>query len=124
MEAISKIKNYHAHIYYDPATSRDRAAKLREEIAATFEHVVVGKWHDEPVGPHGGAMYQVAFEIPLFPEIVPWLSLNRNGLSVLVHPRTGQSRADHIDRAIWLGEPVGINMGNMRKRHPEEFADD
>ena len=30
------IKNYHAHVYYDPATTRDRAARLREHMAATF----------------------------------------------------------------------------------------
>ena len=24
------IRHYHAHIYYDPASSRDRAARLRE----------------------------------------------------------------------------------------------
>jgi hypothetical protein len=29
------IQHYHAHVYYDPASSRDRAALLRERVAAT-----------------------------------------------------------------------------------------
>ena len=28
------IAHYHAHVYYDPATSRDRAERLRERISA------------------------------------------------------------------------------------------
>jgi DOPA 4,5-dioxygenase len=29
------IRHYHAHVYYDPVSSRDRAARLRERVAAT-----------------------------------------------------------------------------------------
>ena len=53
------IAGWHAHIYYDPA-SRPRAEALRERIAAGFA-VRLGRWHDQPVGPHPQAMYQVAF---------------------------------------------------------------
>src|SRR5215468_12554741 len=30
------IQHYHAHVYYDPVSSRDRAARLREHVAAAF----------------------------------------------------------------------------------------
>src|SRR5215510_9130006 len=46
------IRDYHAHIYYDPATTRDRAARLREQVAAAFPEATLGRWHDELVGPH------------------------------------------------------------------------
>ncbi len=46
----AKISLYHAHIYYD-ASSRPVAARLRDEIAQRFT-VQLGRWHDEPVGPH------------------------------------------------------------------------
>jgi aromatic ring-cleaving dioxygenase len=32
-----------------------------------------------------------------------WLMLNRDGLSILLHPGTGDAYADHIDHAVWLG---------------------
>jgi aromatic ring-cleaving dioxygenase len=54
------IQHYHAHVYYDPASSRDRAARLRERVAATFPGAILGRWHDTPVGPHTQSMYQIA----------------------------------------------------------------
>ncbi len=101
------IKGYHAHIYYDPET-KAAAARLREGLSR-FE-VVVGRWHDALVGPHLKSMYQVAFAPEEFAKVVPWLMLNREGLDVLVHPATGDSKGDHLDRALWLGEKLGVNV--------------
>src|SRR5205809_601579 len=80
----ARITEYHAHVYYDPAANRDRAALVRKGIAARFPEARLGRWHDQPVGPHPQAMYQVAFAADLLPAILPWLMLNRQGLAVLV----------------------------------------
>ena len=53
------IEGFHAHIYYNPET-RPAAERLREAIGAGFA-VQLGRWHDQPVGPHPVSMYQVAF---------------------------------------------------------------
>jgi hypothetical protein len=42
------IRHYRAHDYYDPASSRDRAARLRERVAAAFPDAMLGRWHDAP----------------------------------------------------------------------------
>ena len=57
-------------------------------------------------------MYQVAFEPDQFEKLVPWLMLNHSGLNVLIHPRTadGDGVADHTHRALWLGEPLALNI--------------
>src|SRR5579875_1623477 len=102
------ITGYHAHIYYD-AQSRDAAAKLRQAIGEQFEGVV-GRWHDESVGPHPVSMYQFAFAAGEFARIVPWLMLNRNGLRILVHPETGHGYSDHMINSLWLGQPVALNV--------------
>ncbi len=99
----ARITAWHAHVYYDPATTRAVAARLREHLAAAFPEAVLGRWHDQPVGPHPAAMYQVLFGPALFPRLVPFLALNREGLTVLVHPETGRARADHLHHALWLG---------------------
>src|SRR5947209_1003177 len=78
------IQHYHAHVYYDPASSRDRAARLRERVAAIFPDVTLGRWHDAPVGPHTQSMYQLGFPPPLLASFLPWLMLNRDGLSILL----------------------------------------
>ena len=110
------IHSWHAHIYYDPATTRDVAAVLREWIGARFE-VALGRWHDVKVGPHPQAMYQVAFGVDVFPSLVPFLSLNRMGLTILVHPETGDEYTDHLHRALWFGAVLQLD-GSMLKGAP------
>ena len=107
------IPSYHAHVYYDDA-SRTTAAWLREAIAERFE-VRLGRWRDEPVGPHPEPMYQVAFDAAIFADIVPWLMLNRRGLTVFVHPETGDDLADHCDHATWMGRMLPLNLGMFER---------
>ena len=109
------IQHYHAHVYYDPASSRDRAARLRARVAATFPGATLGRWHDTPVGPHTQSMYQIAFPPPLLASFLPWLMLNRDGLSILLHPGTGDAYADHIEHAVWLGKALPLRADVLRK---------
>ncbi len=114
--AEPQIAGYHAHIYYDPAT-RPVAERLRREIGERFS-VRLGRWHDLPVGPHPSSMYQVAFEVGEFPHLVPWLMLNHAGLSVLVHPLTGNDYDDHAHYPLWLGPPLPLNLEVLRVAPP------
>ncbi len=103
------IPAWHAHIYYDPATTRQRAERLREKIEAAFPAAIVGRWHDTLVGPHTRAMFQVAFDHALFDRLVPFLALHREGLAILVHAdSTGDHKADHTTHAIWMGEVLAV----------------
>ena len=104
-------KSYHAHVYYTPAT-RAAAEAVREGIESRFQ-VPMGRWREEPVGPHPQSMYQVAFETDQFDRLVPWLMLNRQGLDVLVHPNTGESRTDHETRALWLGQKLSLKLDGL-----------
>lgn len=106
----AEISSYHAHIYFDPATTRQVAETVRAQIAERFS-VRLGRWHDVSVGPHAQAMYQVAILPQVFTQFFPWLMLNRAGLTVLVHPNTGEPRADHMERAAWLGEILPLKAG-------------
>lgn len=102
------ITGWHAHVYFDAGT-RDAAARLREGIAQAFPDAVLGRWHDVPVGPHPQAMYQVAFAPALFPTLVPFIALNREGLTLLVHPETGRQKADHLHHAMWMGAVLPLD---------------
>jgi aromatic ring-cleaving dioxygenase len=97
----AKITEYHIHVYYDPAT-RDKAAQLREWVESRFP-VRMGRWHDNPVGPHPTSMYQIAFKPEVFPTLAPFVMLNRMGLTVLLHPESGRPRDDHTLHATWMG---------------------
>ncbi len=108
------ITGYHAHIYYDEE-SRNIAAEVRASLDDHFD-VVLGRWRDEPVGPHPISMYQVAFEPRSFDKIVPWLALNRHGLIIFIHPITDDNHADHAEHAIWLGEKLDLKLDVFERR--------
>ena len=99
-------------------TPSGRANSLRRrEVRATLEQrfaADLGRWHDRPIGPHPRWSYQVAFAPALFGEIIPWLALNRDGLTVFVHPNTGDAIADHVDHAVWMGEMPALNLDALR----------
>ena len=105
---LGEIASFHAHIYYDPATTRSEAEQLRSWIGERFS-VTLGRWHDVKVGPHDQAMFQVAFAVDVFPALVPWLMLNHGTLSILVHPNTTNARRDHLINPLWIGPPLAVH---------------
>jgi aromatic ring-cleaving dioxygenase len=109
------ITGFHAHVYYGDAESRARAERLRTGVQASGLKTLLGAWHDEPVGPHPAGSFQIAFDTQDFGLLVPWLALNREGLSILVHPNTDDPVADHSDHAIWLGPQLPVDVEVIRR---------
>jgi aromatic ring-cleaving dioxygenase len=111
------VTEYHAHVYYDPHATRDRAERLRARVAVEFPRAKLGRWHDELVGPHTQSMYQIAFPASLLASFLPWLMLNRDGLSVLLHPETGDDYRDHSAHAAWLGAVLPLRLDVFTEQH-------
>lgn len=101
--------SYHAHLYWTDATGRATADRLLAELVARFG-AVAGTRREAAGGPHPAPELHVGFPLARFGEVVPWLMLNRGGLSVLVHPETGDARADHTAHALWLGTVLPIDL--------------
>lgn len=111
---VGLIQDYHIHVYYD-ASSKPKAETLRAKLEAAFPSARYGRWHDRPVGPHPEWSYQVHFPVELFAEIVPFTALEREGLTVLVHPNTGDDLRDHRDYALWMGSMPALNLSIFEK---------
>lgn len=105
---ISLIKGYHAHVYFDESTV-EQAKLLCEEAGRLFQ-VTVGRMHHRPIGPHPEWSCQLAFDRSNHTDLLTWLALNRNGLTILIHPLTGNDLLDHTDYASWMGEPQKLNL--------------
>ena len=112
---LDALDGWPAHIYYDPEKTKESAAGLREKIVEAFPDTRMGSWHDEAVGPHLVAMYQVAFRAEQFDKLVQWLALNRDGLDILVHPLTENAWNDHIVFGFWLGEKLPLNEERLER---------
>ena len=108
------IRDWHAHIYYTPET-HDRAEQLRTWIGERFPTAVLGRWHDRNVGPHPQSMYQVLFQVSDYPAMAPFIALNRNGLTVLLHPNTGRDRDDHTLHATWMGAVLPLDISVLKE---------
>lgn len=121
---LAEIASYHAHVYFSGDEQARAARRLRERVAERFA-VRLGTWHERAVGPHDRPMFQIAFPPDLFGTVVPWLMLNRDGLSVLVHPNTTNPKRDHVTDRLWMGEALALEEEVLAERddHPEAVGE-
>lgn len=104
---------FHAHIYYD-ASERFVAERLHTELQTTkgtgdlVDVIFVGAMTDRPVGPHPRAQYEVHFYGDALQTILDRIRSNR--LRALVHRLTDDDLADHTSRALWIGEPLPLDL--------------
>lgn len=105
---MSEISEFHAHVYFD-AGSLAQARSLFEAADQRFE-LRMGRVHERLVGPHPRWSCQLAFGPELFGKVVPWLALHRDGLTIFVHPETGDVLRDHTQHALWMGEMLDLNL--------------
>ena len=110
------IAGFHAHVYFRDAKEREAALDLRVGINRCIREATLGRVHDRAIGPHPIPMYQIAFDRPLFDRLVPWLMIERRGLSVLIHPLTGDPLPEHSDFASWLGTPIALRLDVFSSR--------
>lgn len=106
---VNSHKAYHAHVYFD-ANTRAEAKFLCEGSGKDFG-LRVGTFHERLVGPHTMWSCQINFGAKQFEEYIAWLDKNRNGLTIFIHPITGDDLVDHTEYAYWLGKEVPLNLG-------------
>ena len=105
---MTTIRDYHAHVYF-AQESIERATALCEQVRDECG-VKMGRVHSKPVGPHPVWSCQLLIPTSAIGDTLGWLALNRNGLTIFVHPNTGHALADHTQHAIWLGQILPLNI--------------
>jgi aromatic ring-cleaving dioxygenase len=104
---------FHAHIYYG-ASDRSAAAQLHSALKAKkgtgelTEVIFVGEMTDRAVGPHPIPQYEVHFYGKALPTVLERIKVN--GLRALVHRLTDDDLADHTSQALWIGEPLALDL--------------
>jgi DOPA 4,5-dioxygenase len=108
------IRNFHAHIYFDPEET-DRAMQLAADAEARF-HLDVGRFHVRPVGPHPRGSCQLTVPTEVFGDFAQWLALNRHSLTIFAHANTGNELADHTEHVIWFGPSERLDLSVLGKQ--------
>ena len=107
---------FHAHVYYD-ASDRSAAAQLHSDLRARkgtgdlVDVLFVGEMTDRPVGPHPIPQYEVHFHRKALPTVLERIKASR--LRALVHQLTDDDLADHTTQALWIGEPLTLDLSVM-----------
>jgi DOPA 4,5-dioxygenase len=102
------IRDFHAHIYYDPEEV-DLARQLAIAAQAKFP-IAVGHFHLRPVGPHPRGSCQLTVPRDAFGDVAQWLILNRGLLTIFAHAETGDDLADHTEHVIWFGPSETLDL--------------
>ena len=110
---MSKIYAYHAHVYFNQETI-DQARVLCESAKEKFS-ISMGRMHTKPVGPHPVWSCQLAFPAKKFADVIPWLTLNRDGLTIFIHTETGDDWLDHTKYPMWMGQILPLNLDIFKK---------
>ena len=97
---------YHAHIYWQNEDQRREALNLREPLRE--RGCKVGSIHDNLIGPHPHAMYQVNYNNTIAKEVEDLLYKAK--LHILLHEDTGDDLHDHTNGARWIGRPLDLNI--------------
>lgn len=107
---LDELEGYHAHVYFDASTI-EQAQQLCQRAAEIFM-IEMGRVHQRPVGPHPCWSCQLTFSVAQFAAVMTWLAMHREGLTVMIHPLSGDDLRDHRDYAMWLGkiEPLKLDM--------------
>ena len=106
--AEPSIRDFHAHIYYDPEDV-EQAKQLAAAAQARFP-IAVGHFHLKPVGPHPRGSVQLTVPADLFGDVAQFLALNRGSLTMFAHAETGDDVADHTKHVIWFGPSEPLNL--------------
>ena len=113
MQDTDAITGWHAHVYF--SESHIGHAQQVCERARDLFGIRMGRLHPAPVGPHPCGSCQLTVPAEMFAQVIPWLALNRDGLTVFAHAETGDAWTDHTEHVIWLGESQALRLDVLRR---------
>jgi DOPA 4,5-dioxygenase len=113
---------HHVHVYFNHAAHSElkKAEDLKVKIAQNFPDLQHGKLYADPVGPHMEGQFVVYAPDNRLNMVKEFLKAHNNGLSILIHPNTGNDIVDHSDaKTEWINKkPDLLNINYFKKHNP------
>jgi DOPA 4,5-dioxygenase len=107
---LSADAPYHAHIYVGP-DQRETAETLQSTLARDSLILFVGQQTRGKAGPHPIPQFEVHFAKSSLDHVRAMIETT--GLRALVHPLTDDDLADHTSLAVWIGEPIELDLSTL-----------
>ncbi len=101
---------YHAHIYVAPG-QHETAKALQAALARDPLILFVGQQTRGKAGPHPVPQFEAHFLKSSLDHIRAMIETT--GLCALVHPLSDDDLADHTSLAIWIGEPIELDLSML-----------
>lgn len=104
------VEGYHVHFYCE-LSQFDLCDQVRSKLLKEVEGIAgAGPVRRTAIGPHPLPMFEAWFKASALDSVVRWAMLNRQGLSVMFHPISGDDLSDHRDHSFWLGQTLPLKL--------------
>lgn len=110
-----EFKAFHSHIYFDE-NKIVKAENFHKKFSQLSLPIQISKLIHKPIGPHPFPMFEVDFKGEHFLAMIHFMQENRDGLSILIHPLSGNEILDHTDHAMFLGKKEKLNLAIFNER--------
>ncbi|MBU6474945.1 MAG: hypothetical protein KGL10_01645 [Alphaproteobacteria bacterium] len=119
---VANPKAYHIHVYFEKGTpSEMEAIVLMDALLSKFPAGIRGVHEvDAGRGPHTQPNLSATIKNDAFGAVVSWLQMNNRGLSILIHPRTGDEWKDHAEAPLWIRNPVAFDPAFLEQVRPKK----
>jgi DOPA 4,5-dioxygenase len=119
MSTESPRNPYDIHFYFNNVNDEIYSSYvIKLELQLKFPWLKFYPIHYTKIGPHTKPMWEADFtNCPNveeeYPKVVEWLEKNRRTHSVLIHPNTNDPYLDHTENAVWLGQPIELDLSKL-----------
>lgn len=110
---VPEISGYDIHIYFEDSHGQFKANGLAQALKDIVPQAEGPFQVKAGLGPHVLHNVEVAIPPESLSQALTFLQLNNKGLSILVHPHTGDEVKDHTTLANWVGKPVPLNLETL-----------
>lgn len=107
------MRTFHAHIYFSVNEIEIATSVLNDVSKNIPQCTYIGRLIPKPIGPHTKPMFEIHIPATEIEAITATINEIRQGLSVLIHPVQEDELAAHTVFAIWLGQPLPLNLNAL-----------
>src|SRR5687768_8547651 len=109
--------HYHIHVYFNQAAG-PAPETLKAEITQNFPALRHRKFHEKPIGPHPAGQFVVYAPGNRHDAVKSFLEANNKGLSILIHPVTGDDVVDHDEQNTeWINAKLKLDTSFFGPRN-------